>query len=211
MDKKATIAEILKRLKKEYGTKPGTVLHFSTPLELLVSTIMSAQTTDVLVNKVTEQLFKKYRTSQDYAGATPEQIAQDIKPVNFYNNKGKSIHKMANLLIGQFKGQVPKTMEELVTLPGVARKTANIVLSAAYGINEGIAVDTHVIRLSNRLGLTRNQDPVKIEQDLMAATRKPDWNNLAYLLIFHGRAVCQARKPKHAECVLFDICPSRNI
>ncbi len=211
MDRKAKTTEILKRLKKEYSSKPGTVLHFRTPLELLVATIMSAQTTDVLVNKVTEQLFKKYRSAGDYARSTPEQIALDIKPVNFYNNKGKNIHRMANMLIEKFKGAVPKTMEELVALPGVARKTANIVLSAAYGINEGIAVDTHVIRLSNRLGLTKHDDPVKIEQDLMAMTPKPDWNNLAYLLIFHGRAVCQAKKPKHDQCVLFDICPSKSI
>lgn len=211
MDKKAQAAEILKRLKKEYTGKPTTVLRFSTPLELLVATIMSAQTTDVLVNKVTEQLFKKYKTAQDFAKATPEQIAQDIKPVNFYNNKGKNIHKMANMLVEQFGGKVPQTMEELVRLPGVARKTANIVLSAAFGINEGIAVDTHVIRLSNRLGLTKNQDPVKIEQDLMLLIPQKEWNNFAYLLILHGRAICKAAKPKHSECVLFDICPSRNI
>ncbi len=211
MDKKTQVPEILKRLKKEYSNKPTTVLHFTTPLELLVATIMSAQTTDVLVNKVTEQLFKKYRSPRDFASTTPEQIAQDIKPVNFYNNKAKNLHKMANMLLEKHGGNVPKTMEELVELPGVARKTANIVLSAAYGINEGIAVDTHVIRLSNRLGLTRHQDPVKIEQDLIAITPKPQWNNLAYLLIFHGRAICVARKPKHSECVLFDICPSRDI
>ncbi len=211
MDKKKQIAEILKRLKKEYSDKPSTVLHFTTPLELLVATMMSAQTTDVLVNKVTEQLFRKYRTAADYANTAPEQIAQDIKPVNFYNNKAKNIHKMAKMLLEQFDGNVPKAMEQLVTLPGVARKTANIVLSAAFGINEGIAVDTHVIRLSNRLGLTAHQDPVKIEQDLIQSTPKPDWNNLAYLLIFHGRAVCQAKKPKHEVCVLYDICPSRSI
>ncbi len=211
MDRKKQATEILKRLKKEYTGKPSTVLHFSTPLELLVATIMSAQTTDVLVNKVTEQLFRKYQSAADYAKTAPEQIAQDIKPVNFYNNKAKNIHKMANMLLEQYGGDVPKTMEQLVALPGVARKTANIVLSAAFGINEGIAVDTHVIRLSNRLGLTTHQDPVKIEQDLMALTPKPEWNNLAYLLIFHGRAVCQAKKPKHDICVLYDICPSRSI
>jgi endonuclease-3 len=211
MDKKAQVAEILTKLKKEYTGKPSTVLHFSTPLELLVATIMSAQTTDVLVNKVTEVLFKKYKSPEDFARSTPEQIAQDIKPVNFYNTKAKNIHKMANLLMEKFGGNVPKTMQELVTLPGVARKTANIVLSSAFGINEGIAVDTHVTRLSVRLGLTKQKDPVKIEQDLIAATPKPEWNNLAYLLIFHGRAVCHAKKPKHGECVLFDICPSRSI
>lgn len=211
MDKKTQVAEILKRLKKAYTDKPLTVLHFTTPFELLVATIMSAQTTDVLVNKVTEVLFKKYRSPQDFAAATPEQIAQDIKPVNFYNTKAKNIHKMANLLLTDFGGSVPQTMEELVTLPGVARKTANIVLSSAFGINEGIAVDTHVMRLSLRLGLTKHKDPVKIEQDLIAATPKQHWNNLAYLLIFHGRSVCVAKKPRHAECVLFDICPSRTI
>ena len=211
MDKKEKIAEILKRLKKEYTGKPSTVLHFTTPFELLVATIMSAQTTDVLVNKVTAELFKKYRSVLDFANSSPEQIALDIRPVNFYNNKGKNIHKMAGMLLEKFGGKVPRTMDELVTLPGVARKTANIVLSSAFGINEGIAVDTHVIRLSNRLGLTRHQDPVKIEQDLIAVTEQEDWNNLAYLLILHGRAVCQAKKPKHEACVLYDICPSRNI
>ncbi|OGW46137.1 MAG: endonuclease III [Nitrospirae bacterium GWC2_57_9] len=211
MDKKEKIAEILKRLKKEYTGKPSTVLHFTTPFELLVATIMSAQTTDVLVNKVTAELFKRYRSVLDFANSSPEQIALDIRPVNFYNNKGKNIHKMAGMLLEKFGGKVPRTMEELVTLPGVARKTANIVLSSAFGINEGIAVDTHVIRLSNRLGLTRHQDPVKIEQDLIAVTEQEDWNNLAYLLILHGRAVCQAKKPKHEACVLYDICPSRNI
>ena len=211
MDKKAQTTEILKRLMKAYTGKPGTVLHFTTPLELLVATIMSAQTTDVLVNKVTESLFKKYRSPRDFAEAPPEQIAQDIKPVNFYNTKAKNIQKMTKLLLEKFGGEVPKTMSELVTLPGVARKTANIVLSSAYGINEGIAVDTHVMRLSLRLGLTKQKDPVKIEQDLIAVTPKQHWNDLAYLLIFHGRAVCAAKKPKHDECVLFDICPSRNI
>lgn len=211
MDKKMLTAEILKRLKKEYTGTPSTVLHFTSPLDLLVATIMSAQTTDVLVNKITGSLFRKYRKAEDYAKTDPQTIAQDIKPVNFYNTKAKNIQKMAAMLMDKFGGEVPKTMDQLVLLPGVARKTANIVLSAAYGINEGIAVDTHVIRLSNRLGLTKHQDPVKIEQDLMAITPRPQWNNLAYLLILHGRTVCLARKPKHGECVLYDICPSRNI
>jgi endonuclease-3 len=210
MEKKAQVAEIVKRLRKVYG-KPRTVLNFSTPFELLVATIMSAQTTDVLVNKVTAELFKKYRSVRDFAEAEPEQIAGDIRPVNFFNTKAKNIRKTAVMLLDAFHGEVPQTMAELVTLPGVARKTANIVLSSAFGINEGIAVDTHVIRLANRLGLTKHQDPVKIEQDLITVTPKTEWNNLAYLLILHGRAVCQAKKPKHGECVLFDICPSRNI
>ena len=211
MDRNTKTAEILKRLKKEYTGKPSTMLRFSTPLELLVATILSAQTTDVLVNKVTLPLFQKYRTAGDYAKTPPEEIALDIRSVNFYNTKAKNIHRMANLLQEKFGGMVPQTMEELITLPGVARKTANIVLSAAFGIREGIAVDTHVTRLANRLGLTKQQDPVKIEQDLMAVTPKKDWGNLAYLLIFHGRAVCRSKKPNHGACVLFDICPSRSI
>jgi endonuclease III len=211
MDKRGKIAEILKRLKKEYTGTPQTVLRFSTPFELLVATILSAQTTDVLVNKVTEGLFKKYRSVPDFAGTTPERLAQDIRSVNFFNNKAKSIVKAAKVLIEKFGGDVPRTMEELVTLPGVARKTANIVLSSAFGVNEGIAVDTHVKRLAFRLGLTKHEDPVKIEQDLLAVTPQKEWGNLAHLLIFHGRKVCQAKKPDHAACVLFNICPSKNI
>lgn len=211
MDKNTKLAEILKRLKKEYGGKPQTVLRFSSPFELLVATILSAQTTDVQVNKVTEGLFAKYRSVEDYARTAPEKLAQDIRSVNFFNNKAKSIQRAAVVVREKFGGQVPKTMEELVTLPGVARKTANIVLANAFGINEGIAVDTHVIRLANRLGLTKHDDPVKIEQDLMKIAPRKDWGNLTHLIIFHGRAVCQARKPKHDGCVLFDLCPSRNI
>lgn len=205
------IVEIIKRLKKEYSNTPLTALRFSNPLELLTATMLSAQTTDVLVNKVTEGLFKKYRTVQDFAKTTPEKLAQDIRSVNFFNNKAKSINKAATMLIENFSGKVPQTMEELTSLPGVARKTANIVLSGAFGINEGIAVDTHVKRLANRLGLTKHNDPVKIEQDLMAITPQKEWGNLSHLLIFHGRAICQARKPKHDQCVLYNICPSRNI
>jgi endonuclease-3 len=211
MNNSEKVLEIIKRLKKEYANTPLTALRFSNPLELLVATMLSAQTTDVLVNKVTEGLFKKYRTVQAYADTTPEKLAQDIHSVNFFNNKAKSIHKTATILREKFKGKVPQTMEELTTLPGVARKTANIVLSAAFGMNEGIAVDTHVKRLSYRLGLTKNEDPVKIEQDLMPITPRQEWGNFAHLLIFHGRAICQAKKPKHDQCVLYDICPSRNI
>jgi len=202
---------IIKRLKKEYAEKPLTALNFSTPFELLVATILSAQTTDVQVNKVTPGLFKKYRGIEAFANAKPEQIARDINSVNFFNNKAKNIRNAAAMILAQFGGAVPRTMEELVTLPGVARKTANIVLSSGYGINEGIAVDTHVKRLSFLLRLTKHTDPVKIEQDLLAITPKKDWANLSHLLIYHGRAVCQARRPNHAECILIDICPSKNI
>ena len=205
------IAEIIKRLKKEYTGTPQTVLRYSTPFELLVATILSAQTTDVLVNRVTTELFKKYRSVQDVANTTPEKLAQDIRSVNFFNNKAKNINKTAQVLIEKFGGKVPQTMEELVSLPGVARKTANIVLSAAFGLNEGIAVDTHVKRLAYRLGLTRYEDPVKIEKDLLAITPKKEWGNLSHLLIFHGRKVCQAKKADHAVCVLVDLCPSKNI
>jgi endonuclease-3 len=211
MDKKDKVAQIITRLKKEYSGTPQTVLRFNTPFELLVATIMSAQTTDVLVNKVTELLFKKYRSPEDFVNASPETLAQDIRSVNFFNNKAKNIHKTAMMIVEQFNGAVPQTMEELVSLPGVARKTANIVLSSAFGINEGIAVDTHVKRLAFRLGLTMYDDPVKIEQDLIAVTPKKEWGSLSHLLIFHGRAVCQAQRPKHNECVLFDICPSNRV
>jgi endonuclease-3 len=211
MDKIKQATEILKRLKKVYAGTPQTALRFSTPFELLVATILSAQTMDVLVNRVTEGLFKKYRSVQDFADTVPEKLSQDIRSVNFFNNKAKSINKTAKVIIEKFNGNVPQTMDELVTLPGVARKTANIVLSSAFGVNEGIAVDTHVKRLAFRLGLTKHDDPVKIERDLIALTPRKDWGNLSHLLIFHGRAVCQARKPKHSECVLFEICPSRSI
>jgi endonuclease-3 len=208
---KQNIAEIIKRLKKEYAGTPQTALQYSTPFELLVATILSAQTTDVLVNKVTAELFKKYRSVQDVANTTPEKFARDIRSVNFFNTKAKNINKTAKILIENFGSNVPQTMEELISLPGVARKTANIVLSSAFGLNEGIAVDTHVKRLANRLGLTKYDDPVKIEQDLIAITPRKEWGNLSHLLIFHGRKVCQAKKADHAACVLIDLCPSKNI
>lgn len=211
MDNRDKITIILKRLKKEYAGTPQTALRFSSPFELLVATILSAQTTDVLVNKVTEDLFKKYRTVKDFSDTTPEKLAKDIHSVNFFNNKAKSINKATKMILEKFGGNVPQSMDELVTLPGVARKTANIVLSSAFGINEGIAVDTHVKRLANRLGLTKDEDPVKIENDLMTITPKKEWGNLSHLLIFHGRKICQARKPNHKECVLYDVCPSKNI
>ena len=211
MDKKKQVTEILKRLKKEYAGTPQTALHYSTPFELLAATILSAQTTDVQVNKVTEKLFRKYRTIEDFANSSPEKLEKDVASVNFYRNKAKNICNSAKMLLGQYGGNVPKTMEELITLPGVARKTANIVLSSAYGINEGIAVDTHVKRLANRLGLTKHEDPVKIESDLVKMTPRIEWGNLSHLLIFHGRKVCMARNPDHGSCVLFDICPSRDI
>ncbi|MGD1074580.1 MAG: endonuclease III [Thermodesulfovibrionales bacterium] len=210
MDPKEKIKVIIRRLKKEYP-RPKTALNFKTPFELLVSTILSAQTTDVHVNKVTASLFKKYTSVKDYANVPLEILRKDISSINFYNNKAKNIQTSARMIIEQFNATVPNTMDDLTSLPGVARKTANIVLSDAYGINEGIAVDTHVKRLSFRLGLTKHEDPVKIEKDLTEITSKGEWGNLSHLLIFHGRKICQAKKPNHGECVLFDICPSRDI
>ena len=210
MDPKEKVLEIIKRLKKEYPD-PKTVLNFDNPFDLLVATVLSAQTTDVHVNKVTESLFKKYKSVEDYAKASLATLQKDVSSINFYRNKAKNIHNSAKMIIEKFNSKVPKTMAELITLPGVARKTANIILSNAYGINEGIAVDTHVKRLANRLGLTKNEDPVKIEEDLMSMTPKKEWGNISHLLIFHGRKVCQAKKPLHSKCVLYDICPSRDI
>ncbi len=211
MTNREKVSIITRRLKKEYPGTPLTVLRFQTPFELMVATILSAQTTDLQVNKITPGLFKKYKSMEAFAKAKPEATARDIRSVNFFNNKAKNIHKAAIMLLDTFGGTVPRTMEELITLPGVARKTANIVLSGAFGINEGIAVDTHVKRLSCLLGLTKHADPVKIELDLMEAVPKKEWANFSHLLIYHGRAVCQARKPQHDKCVLEDICPSRNI
>jgi endonuclease-3 len=176
-----------------------------------ISTILSAQSTDVQVNKLTPSLFKKYRSIKSYASVSLEELQKDVSSVNFYKNKARNIQNSAKMIVESFKSKVPNTMEDLLALPGVARKTANIVLSGAFGINEGIAVDTHVKRLAFRLGLTEHEDPVKIEQDLMAVTPKKDWSNLSHMLIFHGRETCYARKPNHADCVLHDICPSRDI
>lgn len=210
MNTKEKVAEIIRRLRREYP-EPGTVLKFKNPFELLVATILSAQTTDVHVNRVTESLFKKHRSIRDYADVPLDVLKKDISSINFYNNKATNIQASAKMIIDEFGSKVPKTMDELTRLPGVARKTANIILFNAYGMNEGIAVDTHVKRVSSRLGLTQNQDPVKIERDLMAVTPKKEWGYLTHLMIFHGRKICDAKKPRHADCVLFDICPSRSI
>ena len=210
MDIREKVLEITKRLKKQYP-ELRTVLNFSNPFELLVATILSAQTTDTHVNNVTANLFKKYKSIKDYANVSVGALQKDVNSINFYKTKAKNIHETAKMIVKEFNSKVPKTMEELITLPGVARKTANIILSNVYGINEGIAVDTHVKRLTFRLGLTKNENPVKIEKDLMEITPKEEWGNLSHLLIFHGRKICQAKKPKHNECVLYDICPSRNI
>jgi len=210
MDRKEKVKIILQRLEKEYP-HAKTALNFETPFQLLVATILSAQTTDERVNSVTEILFKRFKTPQDFARADLNTIMEYIKSVNFYKNKAKNIKASAQKIIELFGGEVPKTMEELITLPGVARKTANIVLSEAYGINEGIAVDTHVKRLAQRLGLSDYDIPEKIEKDLMEITPNDKWRDMSNLLILHGRKVCKAKNPNHNVCVLKDICPSNNI
>jgi endonuclease-3 len=204
MDK---VDEIRVLLKKEYP-EVKIALDFSNPLELLIATILSAQSTDKQINKVTKTLFKKYRTPQDYVNTPQEELEKDIYSSGFYKNKAKNIKKLCGILVENFNSKVPETMEDLITLPGVARKTANIVLSGAFGKIEGIAVDTHVKRVSARLGLTENTDPEKIEKDLMKIIPKNDWDIFALLLIQHGRQVCEAKKPKCELCVLNKLCPS---
>ena len=187
--------EILKRLKKEYPDVRGTALNYSNPLELLVATILSAQTTDERVNIVTASLFKKYKEAEDYANASLEELQNDIKSINFYRNKAKYIKEACKIIVEKYGGKVPDSMEELVKLPGVSRKTANVVLSNAFRKDEGIVVDTHVMRLSKRLGLSNERDRDKIEQDLMKKYPKDSWFDIANLLITHGRRVCKARNP----------------
>ncbi len=205
-DKERT-EKIIQLLQKEYPDDK-IALNFSSPLELLVATILSAQCTDERVNMVTQKLFKKYTKAEDYARVNIEELEQDIKSTGFYHNKAKNIQNCCKLLLEKYNGNVPRTMEELLELPGVARKTANIVLYGAYGIIEGVAVDTHVRRLARRLGLTRFDNPEKIEQDLMKLLPKEKWMSFTDLLIFHGRRVCNAKKPNCRGCVLSQICPS---
>jgi endonuclease III len=197
-------------LKAEYPDA-RTELDWSNPLELLVATILSAQTTDVQVNKVTETLFAKYRTAEDYADSTPGDLEEDIRPTGFYRNKARSLRGMASVLVEEHGGEVPRTMSELVALPGVGRKTANVVLGNAFGTNEGIVVDTHVRRVSGRLGFTESSDPVKIEQELMRLVEEGDWTIFSHLLILHGRRTCKARRPDCPNCTLNDICPSADL
>ncbi|MCL5022825.1 MAG: endonuclease III [Nitrospirae bacterium] len=210
MDVKDQALEVLRRLKKQYP-HAKTALNFRNPFELLVATILSAQTTDAHVNKVTEGLFMKYACIKDYADAPIETLGKDVSSINFYRTKAKHIREAARIIVEKFHSEVPKTMDELTSLPGVARKTANIVLSNAFGLHEGIAVDTHVKRVAYRLGLTRNEDPLKVERDLMAIVPRKQWGPFSHLLILHGREICQARKPKHKECPLYSICPSRDL
>jgi endonuclease-3 len=206
LDPKTRALSIIKLLEKEYSGAE-IALDYANPLELLVATILSAQCTDERVNIVTKALFKKYTKAEDYANAELAQLEQDIRSTGFYRNKAKHLKNCCRLLVEKYHSQVPRTMAELLELPGVARKTANIVLTNAYGIVEGIAVDTHVRRLSQRLGLTENEDPAKIEVDLMELVPRDKWVRIADLLVFHGRRVCAAKKPQCSVCVLNKICP----
>jgi endonuclease-3 len=206
LEPKARAIRILDLLEKEYSSAE-IALEYTNPLELLIATILSAQATDEQINAITPKLFKKYKTPEDYANADLAALEQDIKSSGFYHNKAKNIKNCAKTLVEKFHSKVPKTMDELLELPGVGRKTANIVLANAFGVVEGVAVDTHVGRLAQRLGLSENDDPTKIEADLMKIVPKDKWMRITDLLIFHGRRVCTAKKPNCPGCVLNKICP----
>ena len=202
--------EVLQRLKAEYPDA-HCALDFTSPYQLIVATILSAQCTDVRVNMVTPALFKKYPSVHELARADQGELEEMIKSTGFFRNKAKSLIGMARAVVADHGGTLPRSMEELRALPGVGRKTANVVLGNAFGMNEGITVDTHVTRLSRLLGLTRQLDAEKIEQDLMQVIPRDDWTIFSHLLIEHGRKVCIARRPQHEKCVLRDICPSASL
>lgn len=203
------VAAILEKLDEAYPEAHCELKH-ENPFQLLISTILSAQCTDVRVNQVTQELYKKYKTPKDFAYASPAELEKEIRPTGFFRNKTKSIMGASKAIVEKFGGQVPRTMDEMLSLPGVARKTANVVLGSGYGIASGIVVDTHVIRLSQRLDLTHNQEPKKIEQDLMAMIPEYKWIIFSHQLIWHGRRVCFARKPRCIECNLEKICYSKD-
>ncbi len=209
-DKQKRATKIVNLLHKEYP-EVRTALHYKTTLQLLVATILSAQCTDKKVNEVTRTLFSKYKSAEDFAQARQEEFEQEIRSTGFFRNKARNIIAAAQRICTAYGGRVPDTMEELITLPGVARKTANIVLSSAFKKAEGIAVDVHVKRLSQRLGLSSQSNPDKIERDLMQVVAGKDWLDFNYLLVEHGRKICMARKPLCTSCVLQTICPSAQI
>ena len=206
LEPKARAARVIELLEKQYP-EAEIALEYANPLELLISTILSAQATDEQINAITPKLFKKYKTPEDFANADVKELEQYIKSSGFYHNKAKNIQNCCRTLVEKFNSKVPNTMDELLQLQGVGRKTANIVLANAFGVVEGIAVDTHVGRLAQRLGLSEKSDPNKIEQDLMQLIPKNIWMRLTDLLIFHGRKICTAKKPNCAGCVLNKICP----
>jgi endonuclease-3 len=204
-NKRKKAGKIVELLKKEYG-QTRIFLNHKTPFQLLIATILSAQCTDKKVNEVTSPLFKKYKKPADFAGAEQEVLEQEIRQTGFFRNKAKNIISCSTRICDVYKGKVPDSMEDLISLAGVARKTANIVISSVYGKAEGIAVDTHVKRLSNRLGLSAEKDPDKIERDLLEIVSRKDWIDINYLMISHGRKVCNARKPACVRCPLSNIC-----
>jgi len=207
--KKQRVREIIDRLSAAHPDAK-IALEFGSELELLVSVMLSAQTTDVNVNRVTQTLFQKYRRPQDYLAVPPEELERDIYATGFFRQKAKALRGTMHVLLEEFDGVVPRTVDELVRLPGVARKTANVV-AAELGNPQGIVVDTHVRRLSQRLGLTKQEDPVKIERDLMKLVRREEWGRFPHLLIWHGRRICIARRPLCEECVLSDLCPASRV
>jgi endonuclease-3 len=208
-DRQARVAEILRRLDQMYPDVTCALTH-GNPWQLLVATILSAQCTDKRVNEVTPGLFAKYPTPADFAAVQPEVLAKDIRSTGFFNNKAKSIVGAAKKIMSEFGGQVPRTIEEMLSVPGAARKTANVVLGTAYGIASGIVVDTHVMRISRRLDLTKESDPVKIERDLIKIVPKEKWILFSHQLIHHGRALCTARNPRCAECLLEPVCYAKD-
>lgn len=205
--RRARAAEIITLLRRDYPDAHCS-LDFTNALELLVATVLSAQCTDERVNVVTKTLFTKYRSAADYASAPIEELERAIKSTGFYRSKARHVQEAARIIATRYGGDVPRTMEELTALPGVARKTANVVLGNAYGIVVGVVVDTHVGRLARRMGLTASEDPAQVEQDLMALYPQSDWLDLSHLLIYHGRAVCQARRPLCESCSVARLCPT---
>jgi Predicted EndoIII-related endonuclease len=203
------VEEIIKRLEKVFPDK--LELNFSTPFELVVAVVLSAQERDAKVNEITKELFKKFNTPQQFANASLEEIEKEISSISFYRKKAEYIKKISQILMEKYGGEVPKSIEELEKLPGIGRKSANMILYNAFGINEGIAVDRHVLRVSQRLGLTQQQKPEKAEQELMKLVPKDQWGKFSNLLILLGRYICTAQKPKHSECPLYDLCPSREL
>lgn len=201
---KNRVKRIIEILEEEYSDA-RTALTFRSPLELLVSTVLSAQCTDERVNKVTRDLFRKYRSAKDYAQADMAELEEDVRPTGFFRNKAKSIKSFSTTLVERFNGEVPASLEDLLSLPGIGRKTANLVLSEAFGI-PGVVVDTHVLRLTKLIGLSKNTDPTKVEFDLMEIVSKEKWRLFSNLLILHGRAICIARRPRHQDCKIVDLC-----
>jgi endonuclease III len=198
------VDSIINKLKQMHG-KPRCELLFSNPLELIVATVLSAQCTDERVNKVTESLFKKYKTWQDYISAPVEELEEDVRPTGFYKNKAKSIKSIAREILDRFKGQVPKDIDTFATVKGIGRKSANMIVGLSYGV-PAVIVDTHVVKVAGRIGLTDNEDPVKIEEDLKRLTPQKAWTDLSLLLILHGRYICKARKPECERCLLREEC-----